>query len=301
MGLLVGPPALGEAPTLSVSRIPSLGGRGVLSVAQPYRYLNLLADGDMELIDTSAWTAGGGGVLSKQTTDPHGGSRSLRVAGVITGFAYQPNVAVIGKKYSLVGWARGDGTATPSVNQTTGAAIWVGTSSASWQPFSVQAVAAGVSFLYRWGLGAGGSHVEFDDLLLARHIDIGLLVDGDMEAVDTNAWTPENSPTLTKETTDPHSGLRCLRVSYNGVTNPGAYQDVLTVGKTYRMVGYARSDGTAPPYVLFGSKLVFTGTDSTAWQAIDVTDSPTGVGWVRIRAQWNAGYVEFDDLLVYEV
>jgi hypothetical protein len=45
-----------------------------------------------------------------------------------------------------------------------------------------------------------------------------IIVDGDMEASDTTAWTAGNSATLTKETGDPAEGTRSLRVARSSET-----------------------------------------------------------------------------------
>lgn len=138
---------------------------------------------------------------------------------------------------------------------------------------------------------------RFEDPVTVRGSETAI-TDGDMETAGVAEWTVGNGATLTKETTDPYEGTQVLRVAYGGVANPEAYQNKLIVGSAYRITGVARSDGTSPPYVLAGAATVWIGTSSTDWQKFDVVASPTSVGWLRLRNQSSAGYVEFDDVVV---
>jgi hypothetical protein len=255
----------------------------------------------MEESNVDEWTAGGAAALSKQTTNPHTGLRCLRVAGAVLGFAYQPGTVTINRVHHIVGWARGDGTAGPSVNLATGAPLWTGTASTTWQPFDLKALATGASdFLFRWGLGAGGSYVEFDDLYVSLAPLHGLLVDGDMEAVNIDAWTPINNAVLTKETGTPHQGLRVLRVTGDGVTaNPSATQYVLTSGRDYRLVGKARSDGASVPRILHVG-VEWTGTTSTDWQDVLAEFTATGTP-ISLNHSLATAYAEWDYLHLIDV
>lgn len=129
-----------------------------------------------------------------------------------------------------------------------------------------------------------------------------LLVDGNMETAGVAAWTAVNSATLTKETASPHGGAQVLRIARNGSNNPGASQTILTVGKTYRVTGYCRSDGSASPRVQDSVNTAFTGTTSTSWQAFDVIYIGGGTA-LRLVAITSTGtqYVEFDDVSITEV
>lgn len=132
-----------------------------------------------------------------------------------------------------------------------------------------------------------------------------LLVDYDMEAADTAAWSNVQA-TLTKETGTPHSGSRCLRIGFDGVgghTQAVAFQTNLVVGKRYKITGYARGDGlgTTVPWVVNSSITFWAGTNSNAWQYFEVEIVPTTNAYTMLYAQQvgAAGrYVEFDDVSV---
>ncbi|MCP4573332.1 MAG: hypothetical protein GY838_13335 [bacterium] len=125
-----------------------------------------------------------------------------------------------------------------------------------------------------------------------------LVVDGDMEAAGTGSWSPDNGAVLSKQTTTPHGGARCLRVAFGATPDPGATQSILTVGLAVRVRGWARSDGSAPPEVHNKGVAVWTGSSSTSWQAFDVTYVPTGTSLNLVANTAGAGYCEFDDITV---
>jgi len=131
-----------------------------------------------------------------------------------------------------------------------------------------------------------------------------LLTDGDMEAADTSAWL-ESGITATKETGTPHGGSQVLRLTYLALGSGLVYQSILEVGKTYHVIGYARSDGTGKPRVRDGSGVtLWTGTTSTDWQAFDFEFTNTaGSQNIQFYAfNLDVGnYVEFDDLSIREV
>lgn len=94
---------------------------------------------------------------------------------------------------------------------------------------------------------------------------VQILTDGDMEAVGTAAWSALRS-TLSK-TGDAHAGSQCLQITSDG-TSPTAYArqlSVLTIGSTYLVTGWAKSDGTGLPKIGYASKW-WEGTTSTSWQ-----------------------------------
>lgn len=125
-----------------------------------------------------------------------------------------------------------------------------------------------------------------------------LLVDGDMEAAGTSAWLSVDS-TLTKVSSTLPDSTQCLRISYSAPTF-WAVQNPAGVG-VVRMVGYARSDGTNTPKVIYnyGSVLKWTGTTSTEWQKFDVVGYNYGSIW--IGSSGFSGWVEFDNISVKEV
>ena len=128
-----------------------------------------------------------------------------------------------------------------------------------------------------------------------------LLTDGDMEASGTTAWTAQNGATLTKQATTPHGGTQTLRIMSTGTSNPLANQTILTVGKTYRVYGYTRSDGTAIPRVQDVGAIAFQGTNSTTWQPFDAIFIATQTQFrLSTSSSVSGQYVEFDDVVVSE-
>jgi hypothetical protein len=80
-----------------------------------------------------------------------------------------------------------------------------------------------------------------------------LLVDGDMEAETTVAWTSNSGATLTKETASPYTGTRYLRVqSTGGDSASQARQDVLTAGVRAIVDGWYRTESGGTAQVIIG-------------------------------------------------
>jgi hypothetical protein len=125
-------------------------------------------DLDMEAADAASWTAGAGATLSKQSGTRTGGSGSLvlRVAGDGSTAGARASQTRAGRLARATGWARSNGTATPTVG-VTGTAVWTGTTSTAWQYFDVlipDSLTAGT----RLDLGIVGAtgHAEFDDVTI---------------------------------------------------------------------------------------------------------------------------------------
>lgn len=132
----------------------------------PVTYTKKLKDGDMEFADTSYWEAGNSATLTKSAFFPHGGSRALDIArnGVNLPYAFQYSLEV-NRDYTFAGYARGDGSAAPSVSH--GATVlWTGTTSTSWQTISVSFTAADTELRLASDATAGTDSVAFDDCLL---------------------------------------------------------------------------------------------------------------------------------------
>jgi hypothetical protein len=138
----------------------------------------------------------------------------------------------------------------------------------------------------------------------ALEIDAGL-IDGDMEAADVSAWTA-TSGTLSKVTTDPQAGSQNLRSTATvgaGAKFPSAYQDILTIGKRYRITGYARSDGSHIPLIA-NATVRWTGTTETSWQYFDIsiTATATILQFVfQVTDPVGTEYVDFDSITVTEL
>lgn len=129
--------------------------------------------------------------------------------------------------------------------------------------------------------------------------------DGDMEAVDTSAWTAFGSPNsvLSKQTSSPAVGTRYLRATRTSAFC-GASQNInKSIGGLHRITGYMRGDGTAAPLIMNGTATgtIIRGTNSTTWQYID-TLLPSNSNTILLGTDTGSGsYVEFDGIQVTEV
>jgi hypothetical protein len=266
----------------------------------------LLTDGDMETAGVAAWTVGNSATLSKQTGTPHGGTNVLRVARSTVNSPYtKQSTLTSGVIYRVYGYVRSDGSATPRIGQNDMATqLFVGTTGTNWQPFDFNFIANSNNIGFGSTTGTGTQYVEFDDVVVVpdTNLRVGeLMQDRDMEASGTNDWQAAQTATLSKQTTSPHGGAQVLRVAWGGNSGPGAQQNTLDLGKTYRVTGFTRSDGTFIPQVADTGTAKWTGTTSTSWQPVDVTFVATG-NILRLRGNNNvAGYTEWDDMSVTEV
>jgi hypothetical protein len=126
-------------------------------------------DGDMEAAGVGDWTAGNSATLTKETTSPQAGAQNLRVAynAVNDPFAEQ-DVMLVNRTYRATGYARGDGTFTPSIREGDGSStLWTGTSSTTWQAFDVTFIASDTEFLL-YSNCSGAGFVEFDTVDLVQ-------------------------------------------------------------------------------------------------------------------------------------
>lgn len=233
------------------------------------------------------WTAANSALLTKETTSPHGGSQCLRVAytSVNNPYAFQ-SVQTIGRSYTVTGWARGDGGSVYPQVYSGGALLWTGTTSNTWQSFSVDYLAGNAQIRF-FAIASASGYAEFDDCSVKETCP---------------DWDPGNSALLTKVSgIAPKYGLYCLQVTYNGVNNPVARQNCMIDGRSYRITGWARGDGTYAPRVKDTSTTLWTGTSSTTWQSFDVTWVNSGGTdiWLYALAT-GTGYCQFDECSVVE-
>ena len=126
------------------------------------------------------------------------------------------------------------------------------------------------------------------------------LTDGDMEAAGTSAYTAGNSATLSKVTGTPHGGLQSLRVSYNGVTNPYAYQTVMVAGRSFHVEGWARGDGSVAPQVQNGATILWTGIVSSSWQNFSINCLAVAASARFYALATAGGNCDFDDVSIRE-
>ncbi len=108
-------------------------------------------------------------------------------------------------------------------------------------------------------------------------------------------WTADNDGVLSNPSSD------ILRITHGGTNSPGAYQEIATAGRTYKITGIARSGGTSLPRIQ-GYGIVWEGTNSTADQPFDFIYTQTGNTRVWLGATLTStGFVEYENVTVKEV
>jgi hypothetical protein len=124
-----------------------------------------------------------------------------------------------------------------------------------------------------------------------------LLLDGNMERSDVLAWTATGGAGLSKQTADPKQGTRFLRVQNPSVAG-AATQTILTIGNTYRVIGWYRQADTTTAQILDGST-VLASTTSTTWTKVDFefTATTTTFGLGKNSA---GSIANFDDFQVIQ-
>jgi hypothetical protein len=284
-----------------------------------YSNPTLIADGDMEAVGTASWTAGNSATLSKQTGTPYAGTQCLRVArnGVNIPYAKQ-TILIIGTVYHVWGYARSDGSATPVIyTNGTGTTLYTGSTTAQWFEFNFVFVATATDINFGSSTVTGTQYVEYDGITVVpdTSLQLGELAqDGDMELAGVVYWGASQA-TITKQTVSPHSGTNCLRVTATasaGARAPQAFQGGLNavksgpcvLGKTYRVQGWCRSDGTQIPKISITGAFVTVGTASTSWQFFDIVgiDSATLIVFgFQITGPVGTEYTEWDDISITEV
>ncbi len=266
-------------------------------------YSQLLVDGDMEIAGVGDWVAGASAALTKVTDAAESGTQIMKIAYTDTMRPYaSQTLTTAGTTYRATGWTRSDGAALPRFSDS-GLTTWTGTTSTDWQYFDVTYLAAATNPRLISVTSIAG-YTEWDDVFITQtepqYNHYGqILVDGDMEAADATAYTVGSSATLSKESADPHSGSLNLKIAYNGLTNPNAYQTILTVGQEYRLTGWARGDSTAVPSIYDGGLVeLWTGTNSSSWQNFDETFTAANTTLNFYAIIGAAGYTEFDDVIL---
>ena len=136
-----------------------------------------------------------------------------------------------------------------------------------------------------------------------KQSDPNIVVDGNMEAVGTTAWTAGNDATLLKLATTSPDGEQYLIIRNSGTPNAQANQDVLTTGNTYRVSGWGRGDLAAVPRISSGgSTFHWTGTSASSWQYFDVEFKAESATFsLEGFTGTNTKLVGFDSIKVAEV
>jgi hypothetical protein len=167
----------------------TLGGGGADGVwFQEPTGSQLLVDNDMETAGVANWPLWNGSVTTKDVTNPHGGTQCLRATHAGGAGGARQNALVAANTYRSIGWARGDGTATPRIDFQDLTARWSGTTSTSWQYFDFVSIAANTGFTPR-KLAADGTWVEFDDFSLFQILNDGYLTYPDSADLECDECT----------------------------------------------------------------------------------------------------------------
>jgi len=126
--------------------------------------------------------------------------------------------------------------------------------------------------------------------------------DGNMEDSGVSDWTPINNATLTKDLSAPHTGLKALKIEYNGTAYPGAVQFSLTEFVKYKISGWAKGDGVNIPIVTNSSvtAAMWIGVASSSWQYFEREFIAQAGGIAFVCSATATGFCEFDDIDITE-
>lgn len=153
---------------------------------------------------------------------------------------------------------------------------------------------------------AGGNTCSSVNVLSSTQLTCTLpaentVLDGNMEASGTSAWTAGYNATLSK--VSGYAG-QALRVAYNGSNNPYASQlQNYGAGQKIRVTGYARSDGASnnPRIYDAGGTIIWqcsTYCNSNTWEQINVEYTTTSGTRLDLFGWGSSGYSEFDNIRV---
>ena len=168
------------------------------------------------------------------------------------------------------------------------------------------ATVTGEHFFNVSSVKAGGNPCSSVNVLSSTQLTCSIpaentVLDGDMEASGTSAWTAGYSATLSK--VSGYAG-QALRVAYNGTANPYASQtQTYGAGQKIRVTGYARSDGASnnPRIYDAGGTIIWqcsTYCNSNTWEQINVEYTTTYGSRIDLFGWGSSGYSEFDNIRV---
>lgn len=279
----------------------------------------LLADGDMELSDTSEWSALSS-TISKESGAVEDGIRVFRITTTDSGnAAYQTTgILTLGETYRVTGWVRTDSSRLVAIGDRAASGRFCSfTAGTDWTRFDCTGTAGHTQFRLAVGTASAGQWGEFDDIVVTEYMAPAAnkskqtLADGDMEKADTSDWTPYTLYTaISKLAGAKEDGQRIMRIENTDAQSRTIYvkQDILTAGKTYRVTGWVRlasSGEQDPPRVYFGSTAVLAWIGvgyTTEWQRIDGIATSAGAPLYLWLGSCNVGsYYEVDDIMVTEL
>jgi len=162
-------------------------------------------------------------------------------------------------------------------------------------------VAAGNLENTDWKVSTGSWQVEDS---FEKRFGSQLLTNNDFEnwtGAVLDDWTIYQNATVTEQTATPVTGSSYVRVAWTDIDNAGIYQSALTVGKNYRVTGWAKTDGTGSVDIYLGGGVINATIDSIGWTYFDVSAEADGTNLYLVNDTNGASYVEFDDVRLYEV
>ncbi len=149
------------------------------------------------------------------------------------------------------------------------------------------------------------ANTEYPTIPEAKIIDSNpnQLVDGDMDAPNTDSWNANAGAVLTKEpNTLGGYGAQWLKIVNGGIANYNAGQlSVLTPGKTYRLTGDGLSDGTTTPQIWVGAERWRGSATADVWQHFDVTFLTNSGNVSLAGAGTDSGWFGFKNVRIVEV
>lgn len=274
-----------------------------------------ICDGDSEDTGVTYWTAANGATLTKDAGVKYSGTQSLKIAGAVGGGAKQ-NTLTANTVYRLTCAVHPAGD---SVNQiiivSDADYLFTSTTADEWQL---------VDIIFKTGATTDISFYITDNCGWVDNIVIepAYINDGDMEKTNaavtyTNGdFEAGGSPptgwlaldaTVTTEagTRTGGTGSYVAQIYYDGYADGYMYKDCIEAGKVYTFDGWARSTNecSIPRVAVDGLGDIWTGTDSSEWQHINVTflaiiDSPI---YLLSRNLEDLMSVQFDDTSITDV
>jgi len=245
----------------------------------------MLTDGDMEASSASTYTAyNTNSTVSKVATDTaFDGKQVLRITSVGTGLAGAriPNIldASGNTTYRVTVRVRSDGNTVPRLQTTgVGGLLAEGTNSTEWQTLTATAKMNGYIIVIDTSALAG-EYLEVDNFAVtvyrgaSNNAEKQILTDGDMEASGTTAYSNYSGGTATKDTTIKRYGKQSIKIEATGTGQARWRQDsVFTTDLSYRISGWAYSDGVRVPSIATGAgQTLWTGTNILGWQYFNFT------------------------------
>jgi len=270
---------------------------------------NMLANADMEA-GTTNWIVNGAGTLSSDTTQFHGGTKSVKITGRTAAWnGIGQNVAVSnfptsGQNYTVSVWVRsqtGTPTAKATLRLTASTTTYITLSSAainstSWTlvsgtvPVSWSGTLTGVLFYVETSAGTDNLYIDDASLINATGPTptrtntpvpaSNFLTNADMEAGTTN-WVVNGSGTLSSDTTQFHGGTKSVKItgrtaSWNGIGQNVAASN-FTNGQNYTVSVWVRSQTGTPT-----AKATVRLTASTTTYVTLASAAINSTGWTLV-------------------